>query len=225
MNDEFLENKIFNTWLSDKRNTEWGEMTLRVTFIKTTHKSYFFQIEDIKNWGHLIVKLDNNDLFSQYLKQRFSPEMIHLFSKYNTSEPVASKDQKLFLEELNKLLCLSTLYNTKFFSGITLNPEIMHFMSKDSNKNKLIELNRLLLEKTFPNEIVKKVNQLRIESFFGDQTDPIVIEDSFVLIHSYLISPSWNKGVPINIGLQNNHLKLIIKNEEPLLLKCIQAIE
>ena len=62
-------------------------------------------------------------------------------------------------------------------------------------------------------------HEFKVESFFGESQEPIIIEGTYKVVESTLIATSWNNGKPIAVSTENNKLILEIASEPPLILQ------
>jgi hypothetical protein len=112
---------------------------------------------DFKDQTKLAIKLRiAQDPVSQYLFQHFSTETKQLIDKFDGTTPISKALQKALVDELNRALQDDFLYDENRFENVTLKPTEIHELITQNPKGKhLIRLNRLLLEETYPHEIVK----------------------------------------------------------------------
>lgn len=75
------------------------------------------------------------------------------------------------------------------------------------------EWGMFVMQATFENN-----HKFRVESFFGESQELMVVEGEYKVVGSNLITTTWNAGKPIEMNMQNNDIILKIPGEEPLLL-------
>jgi len=112
-----------------------------------------FGVNDFKNVLSLAKKLTGKtDQLSEYLYGRLKPETLKLLE---VSVKNDKPDDKLVLAlgaDLNEIL---KNYDEKLFEKVTLNEEMSKLRASHPDGTELIRLNRLLLEDTYKDEIVK----------------------------------------------------------------------
>ena len=113
-----------------------------------------FSLGNFKDLSSLIIKLrESKDPLSQYIRNQFSENTNILINEYVDSNLFFEKVKTSLIEELNQLLKNNHLYDKQRFSNVKLSDEIMRFMKNKPKGKDLIQLNRLLLEEAYPNEI------------------------------------------------------------------------
>jgi hopanoid biosynthesis associated RND transporter like protein HpnN len=107
---------------------------------------------DIRDLPALIGTLTNHtDAVSTYIYERLSPQ-----TKDAMRRPAETNQlplvQRLLATNLNVILTGPSIFDSSRFSGITLRPQTQQFL-KTHDPEKVVQLNRLLLEDAFPQEI------------------------------------------------------------------------
>jgi len=113
---------------------------------------------DLRNLSSLILKVrDAADPLSRYIRERLSPKLQQLLDQYDGT-PAASESLRIaLLEELNQLLKRPDLFNEQLLSQVGLTDEINGLIKRNPRRGeRLIRLNRLILEAIFPDEIKKR---------------------------------------------------------------------
>ena len=147
-----------------------------------------FAVGDLKNPTRLVLKLyQAEDPVSQFLKTKFSKETRKLLdeSQKNPGPPSAALQEAL-IQELNKLLNETSLYDQDRFEGVTLSESTRQLIGKGDLQGEMrFHLNRLLLEQAYPQEIApedREVNEplgkflqiveISLEAFYFNKTGP-----------------------------------------------------
>ena len=128
-----------------------------IKYYRHTLGSSKFYPTDFKDQNSLLVKLYNaQDPISKYLHEKLSKQTLQLLNEFNYSKTISKTLQQALLNELNQALEDEKLYNEQRFAHIVImKGETRKLIKQKTNKgSRLIRLNRLLLEETYPNEIV-----------------------------------------------------------------------
>ena len=129
-----------------------------------------FQVSDFKDLSGLIIKLQKaQDPLSQYLRDQFSEETLRLLDEYNGQGPPSEALQKALIDELNRILQNGSLYDEQRFENIKLSDDVLELIEGNPQGQDLVELNRMLLEEAYPQEIEKhKVKESKhVPGFMG----------------------------------------------------------
>lgn len=134
----------------------------RIYYVIKYYNHYFlgspkFCNADLKDPNNLAIKLlYAHDPISQYLFEHFSMNTQQLLNKFDGTKSISKELQKALVDELNQVLQDNCLFNEKRFAGVVFKIAKIHeFINQNPKGNDLSKLNRLLLEETFPREIVK----------------------------------------------------------------------
>ena len=102
--------------------------------------------------------------------------------------------------------------------GCTMNNNGLkdYIVGKWVSEPKDTELGEVIVKVTFT-----KQNMFKTESFFGNQSTPLVVEGSYKFDGSQMIAESWNKGKTIIIQKEGKRLILKTDGEQPLILSRI----
>ena len=131
---------------------DFGDHTDSGTYISLS----LFQINDFKDLSGFIVKLENaQDPLSRYLKDQFSEETLFLLDEYSREGTPSEALQTALETELNEILQSGSLYDEKRFENIELSEDVLKLIEDNPQGQDMIELNRLLLEEAYPQEIEK----------------------------------------------------------------------
>ncbi len=137
--------------------------------------------QDLKNPAGLVNKLNHpNDPVSTYLNEKLSEDSKQTLDLYeqsllmnekapeglreNLNEPiemVQAEIEAAILGDINGLMGEENFYEEQRFSQIELDPEIQKYIQQNPKRKKLLQLNRLLLERAYPDEIEKNPHVLR----------------------------------------------------------------
>jgi hypothetical protein len=123
--------------------------------------SYTFAEVDFVEVNSLVEKLTKkSDPVSAFVSERLSAR-----TKGSLEAFAAAKDDKLdkeqvFLKDLsanfNKITAGQSIFSEKLFKGVVLRPETADLLKTNPKGQKLVQLNRLLMEDAFPLEISRK---------------------------------------------------------------------
>jgi hypothetical protein len=120
-----------------------------------------FDEDDFKDLAGLARKLRRpQDLVSQYLWDQFSAETRQLLENYGDSDTVPETLQKALIDELNRLLEDESLYDPERFEEIPA--DLRRLIEQEPQGRALMHLNRLLLERTYQDEIAKSFVLYRV---------------------------------------------------------------
>ena len=95
------------------------------------------------------------DPLSQYLRDQFSEDTLRLLDEYNRQDTPSEALRRALVDELNRILKSGSLYDEQMFENIELSDELLELIEDNPQGQDLIELNRLLLEEAYPQEIEK----------------------------------------------------------------------
>ena len=145
----------------------------RLSFFKPQQKGAIiryaqplFFIGDFKDFPGFISKLiDAQDPQLKYLRKHFRPETTHLLESYLGSKEQERNLQKKLIDELNMIVKGPSLLNDKYFMGILV--ESYFLDSLDKRDTQLI--NRLLLEKLYPSDILMLDNYKTYPMIFAEK--------------------------------------------------------
>lgn len=147
-------------WLSEKEKPI-------TAFLKSGHIIGYSSViiyEDFINFIKFFEKLINpEDPISRFLKFQFSEETIEILNKYNNNPNITDVKEKI-IEELNLIIRGKCLYNEQLFNNIELTEQTLLLIKNNPRGSDLMRLNRLLLEKVYPNEILKSKRNLPFHS-------------------------------------------------------------
>jgi hypothetical protein len=121
---------------------------------------WLFHDTDLKNLTTLAAKLQNDqDPLAQYLRGKLSQDLQRRLAGYNShdSSPVSKSLKHDVVNELNQLLAVPDLFNDQRFAQVSLTDEIRELLKPQGER--VIHLNRALLEAAYPQEIAK--NQVK----------------------------------------------------------------
>ena len=138
-------------------------LELLLAVITYQHPS-LLRVDDFTNPTSLVVKLrDALDPLSQYLRERFSPDMKQRMDAYDESQPPSEVLQKALVGELNRLL-KEVLYDAQRFAQVILSEKTQRWIKQGPPGKELLHLNRLLLEEAYPREIAKNQYSQEVSS-------------------------------------------------------------
>ncbi len=130
---------------------------------------------DFKVEPSLINKLQSDSSQSQLVSQ-FIWEQIDQDTKELLADPnlTASKQHRIFVRALNNILKGDAIYEPNRFDGVILRPETQSLITQNPTDNRLIRLNRLLMEDTYPMEIARNQFEYFAAKFRNQGIDELV---------------------------------------------------
>lgn len=152
-----LNNEYRNSWfVDDIRNAyDLNDDYLRGLLDPDPGKSYLFKVSDFKAPASLTTKLrEGKDPLSQYLFGRFRANVQSKILKLSPNQSASGLAMQL-TTELNEVLKGQPLFNDEVFREIQLSAQTRELLGQNPNADKLILLNRMLLEDAYPDDIVK----------------------------------------------------------------------
>lgn len=115
-----------------------------------------FRAGDLKDPKSLLAKLrDGHDLVSQYLASQFSADTRRLLTEQNDLNLVSESLERALIDEFNRLLRGPSLFEEHRFAQVALTEETRTLIEQNPQNKEVIRLNRLLLEQSYPEAIVK----------------------------------------------------------------------
>lgn len=117
--------------------------------------------DDFKEAGSLfIAKIkSSSDPFAIFIKQKLT------------------LDQDKLVDEMNQILKSECIYDKERFTNITLSDKTKQLLTQNPNGDRLVDLNRLLLEDAYPKEIEKSDYHSKSLFFFKILVNPLVPKD------------------------------------------------
>ena len=114
-----------------------------------------FRQEELKDSGSLAVKLqDPRAAISQITVRQLSDTTQQLLDEYDGISRPSPALQKAFLDDLNRLLQASPLYDAQHLANIKLSTQTQELVARNPQSGgDLIRLNRLLLADLYPYEL------------------------------------------------------------------------
>jgi len=114
-----------------------------------------FHLKDIKDPGSLAVKLqDTRAAVSKPIAAQLSLGTQQLLGEYNGISKPSPALQKALLDDLNRLLQASPLYNAQHLANIKLSEQTQELLAQNpQNGEALIRLNRFVLADVYPYEL------------------------------------------------------------------------
>jgi hypothetical protein len=105
-----------------------------------------------------VAKLSQrNGAVSQFLIDKFSPETREKLKKQEETKPLSKALQTLIVKELNAVITSALIYDRDLFKGIEFRKETQELLGANPKGQELIQLNRMLLEVAYPQEISKSL--------------------------------------------------------------------
>ncbi|MBN1764859.1 MAG: hypothetical protein JW860_06345 [Sedimentisphaerales bacterium] len=112
---------------------------------------WFCLNKDISDISSLAKELKTSDNpFSEYIKQRLSPNTINLLDSYDSTLTPSSELQSAIVAEFNIIIAGDNIYNEDVFSQVEIPLTIQDQIARNPQGEELMHLNRLLLETGFP---------------------------------------------------------------------------
>ena len=114
-----------------------------------------FRPGHLKNASSLLnqLKEDVATPLARYLRTQFSNELRQQIDDYEPNVAPSERLQILLINELNRLLQASTIYDPERFQGIPISDELQRLINRDPQGIYRTRLNRLLLEVAYHDEI------------------------------------------------------------------------
>ena len=131
-----------------------------------------FHLKDIKDPGSLAVKLqDTRAAVSKPIAAQLSPGTQQLLGEYNGISKPSPALQKALLDDLNRLLQASPLYNAQHLANIKLSEQTQELLAQNpQNGEALIRLNRFVLADVYPYELTSPSEKQTVDDFKEIQT-------------------------------------------------------
>ncbi len=95
---------------------------------------------------------NSQDLLSQHLQANLSQGTKELLEQFDPAQPVSENLRKALIIDLD-LLLKTNIYESQRFAHVPLTDDILEWIKQNPSENELIRLNRVLLEKAYPQEI------------------------------------------------------------------------
>ena len=131
----------------------WAAMYISTVFFP---ESPMLRLGDLRDPGDLVVKLrDGQDSLSAYLRTQLSPTTQQLLQSYDNSGAPSDALQRGLVEDLNRLLRGPSIYDQQRFAQVKLSNETLKLAGQNPQGEKLLRLNRSLLEEAYKYEIAK----------------------------------------------------------------------
>ena len=120
-----------------------------------------FHLKDFKDPGSLAVKLqDARAAVSKPISAQLSLGTQQLLGEYNGISKPSPALQKALLDDLNRLLQASPLYNAQHLANIELSEQTQELLAQNpQNGEALIRLNRFVLADVYPYELASPVEK------------------------------------------------------------------
>ncbi|MDI6741021.1 MAG: carboxypeptidase regulatory-like domain-containing protein, partial [Candidatus Edwardsbacteria bacterium] len=119
--------------------------------------SPLFSGKELINLPALVIKLiDSKNAVSTYLRQQFSSRTNRLLEGFSPDRTSTLLLGKSLAKDLNTLIKAGNLiYNTDRFKDAKLSERTLRLMSSNPTSDKLIRLNRMLIDDCYPTEIIR----------------------------------------------------------------------
>ncbi|MBE3145128.1 MAG: hypothetical protein IMZ61_14600 [Planctomycetes bacterium] len=124
-------------------------------FVKSGH-SDVFSVGDLSDLSQLAFKLMlPSDAVSAFLKDQLAKDTLSALSNFRNSGRVSDGLEEGLVEEFDKIISGTPIWETKRFAGVRLRLETKQLLKKEPRGEDLHRLNRLLLEDAYPLEIAR----------------------------------------------------------------------
>ncbi len=108
--------------------------------------------EQVKDQQALVLKLQNGaDPLSRYIWSQFPTNSWEALTKPKS----AAEQREKLVGELNRVLVVTSLYDTNRFAGVKLSPKTQAVLAENPAGQRRILLNRLLLADAYPGELAQ----------------------------------------------------------------------
>jgi signal transduction histidine kinase len=116
-----------------------------------------FSVEDLKDLPAFTDKVKRKaDPVSQFLWTRFSDPVHQGFLTFTATNSERRSFELALVEELNRVLRTGSIYEDSRFAGVGLSAETQTLLGPEVQGERLVRLNRLLLEDAYPLELARK---------------------------------------------------------------------
>ncbi|MCR4410343.1 MAG: hypothetical protein QHH43_07720 [Candidatus Saccharicenans sp.] len=173
---------------------------------KETRENLLFTTQDIKDLAQLAFKLVNRvDPVSKYLMDQFSEGTRKLLTAYvNSGFIIPERVDKNLSESFNNIITGDLIYDKNIFAGKKLRSQTKEMLMNNMAENRTL-LNRLLIEDSYPKEILGKYSgeydevinrHKRFAEFFGKKL--IAVETNFYSFgYRYNLSRNLTQGTAL----------------------------
>jgi hypothetical protein len=140
-------------------------------------------MDEITNLHSFARKLEEKpDKISAFLDDHIGAFESQLLRSYVASNSDSEALEAVLVIDINKLIDGPSIYDTNRFRYVKLRPETDALRESNPHGRELVQLNRMLLEDTYPTEIVKKhIKPGLIRGYWKDGVITSDIEVVFVL--------------------------------------------
>jgi predicted membrane-bound mannosyltransferase len=150
-----------------------------------------FSVADIKDLPSLVAKLQRGpEPVSQFLWNQCSAESKRLLIDPNST---SQQQQSVLVEELNKILQGNSIYNTQRFAHVALRAATRVLAAQNPTGAKVLRLNRLLVEDTYPLEVARESPSPHLHPWY------FYFERLFYFHHGF--GPVWSEGLILGLAL------------------------
>jgi hypothetical protein len=142
-----------------------------------SRSSYWaFAQTDVKDLVLLLNRLrEKSDPMSAYVRDQLDPDAAQALEKFENFSRDSERLRAALIDSLNQIITTSTLFDPDRLDGIRLRGETKLIAQQNPTGQKLLQLNRLLLEDVFPKELVRREIQRtrRVWAYQGNFEDRI----------------------------------------------------
>jgi hypothetical protein len=176
------------------------EDLIKLVYVMRNDSSTFF-VDSFTDLPAFAAKLSQrNGAVSQSLINMFGPETRKKLENQEATQPLSKALQELIIKELNAIIESNQIHDCDLFKGIVLRKKTQELLDTKPKGQKLIRLNRMLLEDAYPHEISK--SQRNDVMPFSSQRD--------------LVSQAYNGKSDANQSFQRLRLILGERDKEAL---------
>jgi hypothetical protein len=121
---------------------------------KQSRRALFFTADDISTAARLISALKSrSDLLSRHLLGQISKEAVRLLDECEKPSQPAKALVSVLVDDLNEVLLKGPLYEGERFINVRLSEEAKRQSKLSLRGERLVRLNRMLMDETYPSEL------------------------------------------------------------------------
>jgi sugar phosphate permease len=129
-----------------------------------------FAVEDIADVPGFAKKMrQDTNAISRYLKTQLRENTLALLAPLTKTTPIPAETRQAVADDLNRLIYGEIVYDTKRFAGIHLSRGATNLLAQLPPGQTSAEVNRVLLDEAYPNEIRRSHHWLVTIPFFQVQ--------------------------------------------------------
>ena len=167
--------------------------------IAVSGSSNFFETSDLILPEIFIEKIKNpKDSLSIYINNHLSDNSKKFINKFNSNSLASINMKKLIINELNLILELKAI-ESEHIKNLSLRKKTSELINKPLNNEKIVLLNRMILEDAYPDELKKKSEQS--SKFPNGSFQGILIGMILGIFIGFMEQTRYKKYVPSPTGI------------------------